>query len=226
MRVGVMGTGIVGRTLSEKLAALGHDVMIGTRDVGAVMVAEPGRPGQESFADWHGRHPEVAVGTFEQAGAHGELLVNATFGGACLDALRAAGEPNLEGKILVDTSNPLDFSKGFPPTLSVANTDSLGEQIQRAFPAARVVKTLNTVTAAVMVEPAAVAGGDHHVFVSGDDEAAKAEVTGILRAGFGWRHVIDLGDITTARGTEMYLALWVRLIGVVGSAMFNVKLVQ
>ena len=225
MKVGVLGTGMVGRTLSEKLGELGHDVVIGTRDVGAVMVAEPGRPGQEAFADWHTRHAEVAVGTFEQAAVHGELLFVATFGMTALDALRAAGRRNVEGKILVDVSNPLDFSQGFPPTLSVSNTDSLGEQIQRAFPGARVVKALNTVNAAVMVQPAAVAGGDHHVFVSGDDEAAKAEVTAILRDGFGWRHVIDLGDITTARGTEMYLALWVRLMGPLGTPMFNVKVV-
>ena len=108
----------------------------------------------------------------------------------------------------------------------MCNTDSLGEQIQRAFPGARVVKALNTVTAAMMVNPQAVGGGDHHVFVSGDDPEAKGEVTRLLRDWFGWRNVLDLGDITTARGTEMYLALWIRMMIAMGSPMFNIKVVR
>ncbi len=153
-------------------------------------------------------------------------MFNATNGMGSLEALKLAGESNLNGKILVDISNPLDFSKGMPPSLSVCNTDSLGEQIQRAFPAVKVVKTLNTVTASLMVNPRQLADGDHHVFVSGNDAGAKAQVTDLLKTWFGWKHVIDLGDITTARGTEMYLPLWLRLWGALGTGMLNIKVVS
>ena len=129
---------------------------------------------------------------------------------ASLDALRAAGAQNLQGKVLIDVSNPLDFSRGMPPTLSICNTDSLGEQIQKAFPEAKVVKTLNTVTAALMVDPSLIPGV-HTMFVSGNDTKAKAEVIQLLHEGFGWKDVVDLGDITAARAQEMYLALWLRL---------------
>jgi len=122
-------------------------------------------------------------------------------------------------------ANPLDFSRGMPPTFSVANTDSLGEQIQRAFPGVRVVKSLNTVAAALMVDPGQVAGGDHHMFVSGDDPDAKARVMRLLTDGFGWLQVIDLGDITSARATEMYVALWLRLFGALGTPMVSLKVV-
>jgi predicted dinucleotide-binding enzyme len=137
----------------------------------------------------------------------------------------AAGAENLDGKILIDVSNPLDFSKGFPPTLTVCNTDSVGEQIQRAFPGLKVVKTLNTTTCTVMVDPSRVPG-EHDLFVSGDDAGAKATVTAFLKREFGWKHVIDLGDITTARGTEMVLPLWVRLYGAFQSPFFNFHVVR
>jgi predicted dinucleotide-binding enzyme len=226
VKVAVLGSGVVGQTLAAKLAALGHDTMLGTRDVAALLArTEPGPMQQEPFAAWHERHPEVALGSFAEAAGHGELVVNATAGGGSLDALRQAGAANLDGKVLVDVANPLDFSSGMPPTLSVANTDSLSEQIQRAFPEAKVVKTLNTMTAALMVDPGQLAGGDHHVFVSGDDPEAKAQVAALLTDGFGWRQVIDLGDITTARGVEMYLPLWLRLFGAVGTPLLNLKVV-
>jgi predicted dinucleotide-binding enzyme len=153
-------------------------------------------------------------------------VVNATQGAVSIDALKAAGEKNLEGKVLLDLANPLDFSKGMPPSLTVCNTDSLGEQIQRAFPRTKVVKTLNTMTALLMVDPARVGGGNHHVFVSGNDAGAKARVSGLLRQWFGWREVIDVGDITTARGTEMLLPIWVRLWGALGTPFFNFKIVR
>jgi len=227
MRIGVLGTGVVGRTLSGKLAELEHDVMMGTRNVDALLARqEEPAFGGEAFADWYTRHPDVHLGTFAESAAHAEVIFNATSGLGALDALSAAGDANLKGKILVDISIPLDFSQGMPPFLSVSNMDSLGEQIQRAHPGARVVKTLNTVNARVMVDPQAVGGGDHHVFVSGDDPEAKKEVAGILRDWFGSRNILDLGDISTARGTEMYLALWIRILPVLGTAMFNVKIVQ
>jgi 8-hydroxy-5-deazaflavin:NADPH oxidoreductase len=226
MRVGVLGTGIVGQTLGGKIAEVGHAVMVGTRDVEASLArTEPGMAGSPPFSEWLAQNPEVKAGTFAEAAAHGEVLFNATNGSGSLEALRLAGSANLDGKILVDVSNPLDFSAGMPPTLFVSNSDSLGEQIQNAFPGAKVVKTLNTVTAFVMVDPGRVGDGDHHAFVSGNDPSAKAEVTRVLREWFGWKDVIDLGDISTARGTEMYLALWIRLFAALGTPMLNVKVV-
>ena len=227
MKIAVLGSGVVGQTLAARLAGLGHDTMLGTRDVTALLArTEPGPMQQEPFSAWHQRHPEVALGSFAEAAAHAELVVNATSGAGSLDALRQAGEANLDGKVLVDVANPLDFSRGMPPTFLVANTDSLGEQIQRTFPGARVVKTLNTMTAALMVDPGQVAGGDHHVFVSGDDPDAKAQVTRLLTDGFGWRRVLDLGDITSARATEMYVALWLRLFGALGTPLVNLRVVS
>jgi 8-hydroxy-5-deazaflavin:NADPH oxidoreductase len=209
MRVGVLGTGIVGRTIAGKLGELGHDVSIGTRDPAALAErTEPDYMGNPPFPVWQAdHHPNIGVATFEDVASRSELLVNATNGAGSVEALRAAGEHNLDGKVLIDISNPLDFSHGMPPSLFVSNTDSLAEQIQRAFPGARVVKTLNTVAAPVMVDPARVGGGEHTMFVSGDDVDAKAEVTTLLQDGFGWKHVIDLGSIQSARGMEMALPL-------------------
>jgi predicted dinucleotide-binding enzyme len=227
MKIGILGSGGVGRALAGKLFGLGHEVWMGTRDVAALMGRSAPATGRgEPFAAWHGRNPNVKVATFAEAAAHAEIVINATAGSGSLAALRLAGEKNLEGKVLIDIANPLDFSRGMPPSLLVCNTDSLGEQIQRAFPAARVVKTLNTMNALLMVEPRQVAGGDHTVFVSGNDAGAKKQVTDILTNWLGWKQVVDLGDITTARGTEMILPLWVCLMGVVGGPMFNFKIAQ
>ena len=227
MNVGVLGTGIVGRTLAWGLSEIGHDAMIGTRDPAALGArTDRDAMGNQPFPDWHADHSSVRVGTFAEAAAHGAMIFNATSGGGSLDALRLAGADNLDGKVLVDVSNPLDFSGGFPPSLLVANTDSLAERIQREFPAARVVKSLNTMTAALMVDPAAVSGGDHVVFVSGDDPDAKGDVAALLRDGWGWRHVVDLGYLSSARAAEMYLPLWLRLMGALETPMFNIALAR
>lgn len=227
MQVGILGSGTVGRALADKVDSLGHEVRVGTRDVAALMARHaPGPMGQVPFAQWRKEHPGVKLATFRDTAANSEILFNATNGAGCLAALRSAGEDHLNGKILIDVANPLDFSQGFPPTLSVANIDSLGEQIQRSFPEVRVVKTLNTVNAAIMVDPLALADGEHHIFISGNDPTAKTEVLAILNDWFGWRHVIDLGDISTARGTEMYLALWVRLLRAVGHRPFNIRVIS
>lgn len=212
MKVAVLGTGSVGQAVSTRLAGLGHEVRIGTRDVAETM-ARPDSPAG------------LTVATFSEAAAWGELVVLATSGQVVMAVLGQAGAENLAGKVVIDISNPLDFSVGFPPTLSVANTDSLGEQIQAAYPDARVVKALNTLTAELMVHPEIVGDGAHTVFVSGDDADAKAVVTDLLRS-FGHTDVIDLGDISTCRGTEMYLPLWLRIMGAVGTPMFNVKVVR
>ncbi len=213
MKFGVLGTGMVGLTISNRLAGLGHEVMIGTRD--------PSKSGDKLKS----KDEAIRVGTFAEAAAFGETLFNATAGGASIDALRMAGENNLDSKALVDIANPLDFSKGMPPSLFISNTDSLGEQIQRAFPNVKVVKTLNTVNATVMVDPQTVGGGDHDIFVCGNDAGAKKKVIRILRE-FGWLHVTDLGDSSAARGMEMYLPIWLRLWGALGTGMFNVRVVR
>jgi predicted dinucleotide-binding enzyme len=226
VRFGILGTGVVGKTIAARLVGLGHAVMIGTRDPEETLSrTEPDLYGNPPFGVWQEEHPEVRLGTFGEAAAHGEMVVNATAGAVSLEALDMAGEANLNGKVLIDISNPLDFSQGMPPTLSVSNTDSLGEQIQRRFPEARVVKTLHTMNAYVMVDPAQLAGAEHTVFVSGDDAEAKATVSELLRS-FGWADIIDLGDITTARGTEMLMPIWLRLFGALQKPTFNFKIVR
>ena len=199
--------------------------MIGTRDPVELMErTEPDARGNDPFAVWQERHPDIGIATFHDAAEHGELLVNATAGDGSLEALRAAGDDSLAGKVLIDVANPLDYSRGMPPSLFVSNTDSLSEQIQRAFPAARVVKTLNTVTAAVMVDPGNIGNGHHTIFVSGDEKEAKREVIGLLET-FGWKDVLDLGPLSTARAAEMYVPLWVAVMMERGP-MFNVAVVQ
>jgi predicted dinucleotide-binding enzyme len=226
MRFAVLGTGMVGRSIAARLASLGHDVTIGTRDIDALLArTEPDAMGTEPFSSWREQHAGIGLATFADAAAAAEVLVNATNGAGSVEALTAAGEEHLDGKVLIDISNPLDFSQGMPPSLFVSNTDSLGEQIQRAFPGARVVKTLNTMNALIMADPSLVAGGDHTVFLSGNDDGAKAQVSEILGS-FGWRDILDLGDITTARGPEMYLPLWLRLFGALGTRMYNIKVVR
>jgi predicted dinucleotide-binding enzyme len=211
MKFGVLGSGMVGSTIATKLVSLGHEVKLGSRDAtnekARAWVASAGRGASQ--------------GSFADAAAFGEIVFNCTAGVGSLDALRSAGASALRGKVLVDIANPLDFSKGMPPTLFVSNDDSLGETIQRTFPEAKVVKALNTVNAGVMVNPGRVPG-DHDVFVSGNDAAAKAQVVRLLKDEFGWKNVIDLGDITTARGTESYLHLWLRLYGALQTADFNI----
>ncbi len=226
MHIAVLGTGMVGQTIAARLDALGHDVTIGTRSPQATLArTEPDAMGNAGFGAWAAEHPAITVATFEQAAAAAELVVNATGGGVSLEALEAAGADNLAGKVLVDIANPLDFSQGMPPTLFVKDTDSLGEQIQRAFPATKVVKTLNTMNAYLMADPKQLADGDHSVFVSGDDAGAKETVTELLTS-MGHTDVIDLGDISTARGTEMILPVWLRLWGSLGTPAFNFKVVR
>jgi predicted dinucleotide-binding enzyme len=225
MKIAVLGTGTVGRTIAARLFGLGHEVVVGTRDPQATLArTEPDGMGNPPHAAWAADHSGISLATFADAAAAAELVVNATSGHGALPALEAAGADNLTGKIVLDISNPLDFSNGFPPTLFVKDTDSLGEQVQRAFPQARVVKTLNTLTAELMAHPKNL-GEESSVFVSGNDAEAKATVTELLES-FGHTDVIDLGDISTARGTEMLLPVWLRLMGAFGTAAFNFKIVR
>lgn len=212
MRIGVLGTGQVGQAIGRKLAFLGHDVMMGGRG--------PGDAKAEAFAAEAGGR----AGSYTDAAAFGDIVFHCTRGNTALDVLAAIGPAPLAGKVLVDVANPLDFSQGFPPILSISNTDSLGEAIQRLLPETRVVKTLNTVNAALMVDPGQL-HGRHVVFVSGNDKPAKGQVMDILRS-FGWQDIIDLGDISTARGTEQMLPLWTRLYQTLGTGSFNFVLTR
>ncbi|GAA1388182.1 NADPH-dependent F420 reductase [Catellatospora chokoriensis] len=226
MKIAVLGTGMVGQALAGRLAGLGHEVTVGTRDAAATMArTEPDGMGNPPYRDWAAAHPAVTLAPFAQAAADAELIVNATSGDVSIAALEAAGRDNLAGKILLDIANPLDFSQGFPPSLFVKDTDSLGEQIQATFPELKVVKSLNTMNAHLMVDPAQLASGAHSVFVSGSDAEAKKTVTGLLES-FGHTDVIDLGDISTARSTEMLLPIWLRLYGALGTPTFQFKIVR
>ena len=216
MKIGILGTGMVGSAIGTKCTQLGHDVKMGSRTAT-----------NEKAAAWvqkNGNH--ASQGTFADAAAFGEIVFHCTHGVDSLAALNLAGAHNLKNKILIDIANALDFSKGMPPSLSVCNTDSLGEQIQRAFPEVKVVKTLNTMNCNIMVNPKLVADGNHDIFISGNDASAKVKVTEILREWFGWKSVIDLGDITTARATEMLLPIWITLMGKYQSPNFNFKIVR
>jgi len=217
MRIAVLGTGVVGRTLAGKLVESGHDVVLGSRTAD-----------NEAAVGWAAEAgPRARAATFFDAAAEAEVVINATPGTVSLDVLAAASTGNLAGKVLIDVANPLDHSAGFPPSLSISNTDSLAETIQRAFPTVRVVKALNTMRADVMVAPDRLAGGDHDVFMAGDDAEAKEVVAGLLRE-FGWRpeHIRDLGALEAARGLEMWLPLWLRIFLKQGDRVFNIKVVS
>lgn len=228
MNIGIIGTGNVAQLVGAKLMEAGHALVFGTRDAAETLArTDADGFGNPPFSVWIKSHPKARIVSFAEAAKHGELIINATGGMVSLAALEAAGHENLAGKIIVDIANPLDFSQGFPPTLSVCNTDSLGEQIQRAIPNARVVKTLNTMSAYVMVNPSLVPG-EHNVFLAGNDDEAKAQVRALLIEGLGWtaEQMIDLGDITMARATEMLLPIWVRLFSKLGNPMINFHIAQ
>jgi hypothetical protein len=228
MDIGIIGSGRVAQTLATKLLELGHRVTISSRDTAkAKDMGDWGTiPSADAFAAAQrelGR--SAAAGSFADAAAAGEVVINATEGGHALEALEAAGAADLAGKILVDVANPLDFSQGMPPTLLFCNTESLAERIQAAFPEARVVKSLNTVTAQIMTDPRQLTESTA-MFVSGNDQEAKDWVhRELLERWFGWEQVLDLGDITAARGQEMWMPLWLRLMGTAGTAAFNLRIV-
>lgn len=217
MKIAVLGTGMVGDTIGSKLIELGHQVMMGSRTANNEKA--------QAFVAKH--NSGASAGTFADAAAFAEIIFNCTAGVGSVEALKMAGEKNVEGKIIVDIANPLDFSNGMPPSLAIVNTNSLGEEIQKAFPNSKVVKALNTMWCGLMVNPAMINGGDHSTFISGNDVAAKEEVKTILKS-FGWmeKNILDLGDITKARGTEMYLPLWLSIYGATNNGAFNIKIVS
>jgi predicted dinucleotide-binding enzyme len=225
MNIAVLGTGMVGRAIAGRLHELGHRVVVGTRDPEATLArTEPDGMGNPPFSTWYAGHAGIGLATFAEAAAAGDLVVNASSGAATLEVLDLAGAGNLAGKVLLDIANPLDFSAGFPPSLFVKDTDSLGELVQRTYPDLKVVKALNTLNAALMADPTSLPESST-VFVSGEDAEAKGVVVDLLTS-FGHEDVIDLGGIETARGTEMLLPIWLRLMGTLGTAEFNFKIVR
>lgn len=200
MKVGVLGSGDVGKRLAGGFASRGHDVMVGSRN--------PGNPDLKKWASTV--KGKVALGSLAEAAKHGTLLVLAIHGDAALDAIKLAGPANFSGKVLIDVTNPLDFSKGATPTLFVGTTDSLGERVQRAVPSAKVVKAFNTVGSLQMVDPHVKGQFRLELLIAGNDTGAKAQVNEIAKS-FGWAGTIDAGGIDAARGLEAMVPIWLQV---------------
>jgi len=213
-KIGILGTGGVGRTIGSKLISLGYEVRMGSRTADNEKA--------KAWVDANGG--KASQGTFDDAAKFGDVVFLCTKGEITMDVIKMINPESLKGKDVADITNPLDFSKGMPPSLFISNTDSLAEHIQGALPDAHIVKTLNIVNCEVMVNPS-ISGGEPTMFVSGNDAAAKATITEILSA-FGWTDIIDLGDITTARGTEMMLPIWVRTWVATGDVHIAFKIVR
>jgi 8-hydroxy-5-deazaflavin:NADPH oxidoreductase len=227
MNIAILGTGMVGQSLATGLAAKGHSVTIGTRDIAATKARrEPNAYGMPGFGVWHEANPAVKLAQFADAAASADLVINATNGVGALEALKLARADSLGNKILIDVANDLDVSQGMPPRALVTDVPGhgLGERIQAAYPNLRVVKALNTLNAMVMLAPQSLPG-DTTLFMSGNDSQAKQTVRTLLES-FGWKDVIDLGDIGTARATELLLPVWIRLWGARGNPNFNFKIVR
>lgn len=230
MKIAIIGTGIVGKTIASKLVELNHDVMMGTRNVSDKLAStQTDNYGNPPFGEWIKTKSKVKLGSFAEAAAFGELVVNATNGSNSITALILAGTKNLAGKVLIDIANPLDFSNGMPPSLlpGLNNTNSLAEEIQRTFPDTMVIKTLNTMWCGLMVNPNLVGNGDHINFISGNNSEAKNKVIKLLNQ-FGWldKNILDIGDITGARATESLLPIWLKVMGVTKNGAFNFRLVR
>ncbi|MEV0374733.1 NAD(P)-binding domain-containing protein [Streptomyces sp. NPDC050636] len=237
MKIAVLGTGAVGRAHAARLTALGHQVIVGTRNPQATRErATADSMGTPPFAAWQEQHPHVPLAHYAGAAAGADLLINATAGATSLEALTAAGDGNLAGKVLIDTATPNDFTTpvdvplaapwgGSAPLLNPVGSDSLAEQIQRAFPDVKVVKAVNTVAAHLMTDPASLGGGDHTLFVAGNDHEAKRQATELM-ASYGWQDIIDLGDLPAARATEMLQPLYLSLARTLGHEHFNLKVIR
>jgi 8-hydroxy-5-deazaflavin:NADPH oxidoreductase len=230
MKIAIIGTGTVGTTIASKLLELKHDIMLGTRNVEDKLAStKKDSYGNPPFSVWIEANKKVKLGTFADAAAFGEIVINATHGSSSVAALKLAGAKNLAGKVLIDIANPLDFSNGMPPSLlpGLNNTNSLAEEIQNTFPDAMVVKTLNTIWCGLMINPDMIGKGDHVNFISGNNDAAKTKVKKLLNQ-IGWKdkNIIDLGDITGARATEAMLHIWLKLMAVTKTGAFNFSLVR
>lgn len=225
MQIAILGTGVVGRAHAARLVELGHEVAMGTQDIERTLAkTEKDAMGNAPFSEWQKEHGEVKLLTLREAAKYGEIVFEALKGEVVVSVLKTLAA-ELEGKIMVDIANPLDFSQGMPPLLSVCNTDSLGEQIQKVLSTTKVVKAFNTVNANLQVNPVQLANADHNLFICGNDADAKAKVTEIAKS-YGWKNITDVGDITSARGTEMLLPIWLRLWGALETPTFNFKIVK
>jgi 8-hydroxy-5-deazaflavin:NADPH oxidoreductase len=230
MKIAILGTGSVGRALAARLAELEYDVMIGTRNVSEKLASTAkDMYGNPPFNEWiKTTGSKIKLGTFSDAAAFGELIINATNGNNSIKALILAGSRNLAGKVLLDIANPLDFSNGAPALLpGLNNTHSLAEEIQNTFPDVMVVKSLNTIAASLMVDPSQIGNGDHVIYICGNKAEAKGKVEKLLYQ-FGWKkdNIIDLGDITGARAAESILPIWIRLMGTLKTGIFNFRIVR
>ncbi|MEM9037648.1 MAG: NAD(P)-binding domain-containing protein [Actinomycetota bacterium] len=225
MRIAILGTGMVGQSLAGGLTRTGHDVVIGTRDPAATMARrDPDAMGAPGFGVWQDNHGHIPLTTSAEAVEGAEVVINATNGVSSIAALDLVGADRLGDKVLLDVANALDFTTA-PPSLATVDGPSLAETIQTRFPDARVVKSLNTMNADVMVQPALVGDGGHSVFLCGDDADAKATVRSLLE-GLGWVDVIDLGDLTAAGTVEALLPIWLRLAGTFGSPKLQFQIVR
>jgi 8-hydroxy-5-deazaflavin:NADPH oxidoreductase len=225
MKIAVLGTGGVGKAFAKRLTELNHEIIVGTRDVAKTLEKE----GEAGFKHFQSQNPNVKLATFADAAAFAEIIINVSKGENTVDVIKAAGATNLKEKILIDISNPLDFSNGMPPSLipEYSNTNSLGEEIQRLCPDTKVVKTLNTMWNGLMINPTQLANGDHINYICGNDESAKKKVISLLNE-FGWKNesILDLGDITSARATEATLPIWLRIYGAKKTGAFNFRIVS
>jgi 8-hydroxy-5-deazaflavin:NADPH oxidoreductase len=221
MNIAILGTGSVAQTWATRLVELGNTVTLGTRNVENTLSNT-----EKSINDFLAANANISLKTFGEAVLEADVIVNATQGAGSIDAVGAA-YVNMKGKILVDVSNPLDFSgNGLPSLLpSLSNTNSLGEEIQKSYPEIKVVKTLNTMWCGIMVNPNMIDNGNHVNFISGNDANAKAEVKEFIKK-FGWKeeNILDLGDITNARGTEAMLPIWLRVWTATQNGAFNFRI--
>lgn len=228
-KVAIIGTGTVGQTLAARLSDVGYEVKMGTRNVNAKLSLTNDSTASAALKAWLEKNNAIALVTFAEAAEWGEIILNATKGAESIAALMLCGADNLKAKTLIDVANPLDFSKGMPPCIvpELSNTNSLGEEIQRTFPNTKVVKTLNTMWCGLMANPVKLNGGEHTNFICGNDADAKKEVKTLLNA-MGWKNenVLDLGDITSARGTEAVLPIWLRVWTATQNGAFNFKVVS
>lgn len=230
MKISILGTGAVGKTLAAKFVSLDHEVMMGTRDPSQTLRKdEPDMLGNPPFHEWHSQHQQVQLATFPEAVAFGQVIFIALQGAAVTQTIKGCNSQDFHAKLVIDISNPLDFSQGFPPLMipEYTHNTSLGEEVQKLLPDSRVVKALNTINALIMVDPASVNHGNHTLFICGNDLTAKQQLIGLLEQ-FGWQdqNFLDLGDISHSRGTETWLLLWARILGAIGTAQFSVQVVK
>jgi hypothetical protein len=219
MRIGIIGSGVVAQTLGTKLVELGHEVFLGTRDPKKL---DEKKNMTGTLNEWLAAvKGKAKVVTFQEAATQGELLINATHGENSVEALKLAGADKVGPKTLIDTANELDFSKGYPVVLA-SPTRSVAQAIQAAFPNLKVVKSFNTMAAPIMVNPKMLKGGDHSIFMAGNDAGAKAQVADLMKS-FGWTDILDLGGIGAAIGPEMLMGMWVHLYMSTKNGMLNIK---